>query len=108
MKIAYIILAHRLPNQLVRLVSRLEAPSVSFFIHIDANTDDATYSEMLDGLIHRHNVHLLPRHRCSWGGLGNCRGNIGWTGTNHPGEIVTRLRRPAEWARLSPEDPRGD
>jgi hypothetical protein len=69
-KTAYIILAHRQPRQLARLVSRLEAPSVSFFVHIDANTDEATYSEMLDELIHRHNVHLLPRHQCSWGDWG--------------------------------------
>jgi Core-2/I-Branching enzyme len=79
MRIAYIILAYRnvsghrigtLPNQLARLVSRLDAPSVSFFIHIDANTDDATYAEMVDGMIGRHNVCFLPRHQVTWGGWG--------------------------------------
>jgi Core-2/I-Branching enzyme len=70
MKIAYIILAHRFPNQLARLVSRLDAPSVSFFIHIDANTDDATHAEMVDGMIGRYNVHFLPRHQSPWGGWG--------------------------------------
>src|SRR5919107_684846 len=79
MRIVYIILAyrnvsgHRIgthPNQLARLVSRLDAPSVSFFIHIDANTDDATYAEMVDGMIGRHNVCFLPRHQVTWGGWG--------------------------------------
>jgi hypothetical protein len=70
MRIAYIILAHQLPNQLARLVSRLDAPSISFFIHIDANTDDATHAEMVDGMIGQYNVHFLPRHQSAWGGWG--------------------------------------
>jgi hypothetical protein len=70
MRIVYIILAHRLPNQLARLVSRLDAPSVSFFIHIDANTDDATHAEMADGMIGRNNVCFLPRHQHTWGSWG--------------------------------------
>lgn len=38
MKIAYLIVAHKLPNQLKRLVDRLEGPDVQFFIHVDAKS----------------------------------------------------------------------
>ncbi len=70
MRITYIILAHRFPKQLARLVSRLDAPSVTFLIHIDANTDDATHSEMVNAMLGRYNLFFLPRHRCSWAGWG--------------------------------------
>jgi len=35
MKIAYIILAHKNPDQIKRLVLRLNTEGTSFFIHID-------------------------------------------------------------------------
>lgn len=35
MRIAYIILAHNYPEQLGRLISKLNKDDVSFFIHID-------------------------------------------------------------------------
>src|SRR5215218_437395 len=66
MKITYIILAHKLPNQLARLVSRLCAASVSFLVHIDRNTDDETNHEMLAALWSQSNVYVLPRYSCPW------------------------------------------
>ncbi len=70
MKIVYIILAHRFPKQLARLVSRLDAPSVTFLVHIDGNTDDATHGEMVNAMLGHYNLFFLPRHRCSWGSWG--------------------------------------
>ncbi len=70
MKIVYIIVAHRFPKQLARLVSRLDAPSVTFLIHIDGNTDDATHSEMVTAMLGHYNLFFLPRHRSPWGGWG--------------------------------------
>jgi len=70
MKIVYIILAHRFPKQLARLVSRLDAPSVTFLVHIDGNTDDATHGEMVNAMLGHYNLFFLPRHRCSWSGWG--------------------------------------
>lgn len=67
MRIAYIILAHKLPAQLARLVGRLDSLSASFFVHIDANTDEATCDEMISGLSGRRNVFFLPRQPCAWG-----------------------------------------
>ncbi len=70
MTIAYIILAHKHPAHLARLVGRLAAPSVSFFVHIDANTDGATHRELTHSLSGYPNVYLLPRHPSSWASWG--------------------------------------
>jgi Core-2/I-Branching enzyme len=67
MKIAYIILAHKEPEQLIRLVHRLNPEKNSFFIHIDKRVDNAIYNEMKNGLDHFSNVYFLKRHRCFWG-----------------------------------------
>jgi hypothetical protein len=39
MKIAYLLLAHKNPDQLARLIERLQGPGVGFFIHIDKKSD---------------------------------------------------------------------
>jgi hypothetical protein len=69
MQLAYIILAHKYPRQLIRLVHRLNTDSTSFFIHIDRKTDDHVYREIVNGLSHFAHVHLLKRHKCEWGGF---------------------------------------
>jgi hypothetical protein len=61
MKIAYIILAHKLPEQLVRLVLKLNTDGSSFFIHVDKKTDDETYRLMRDPVRAYENVRFLKR-----------------------------------------------
>ena len=67
MKIAYIILAHKLPEQLVRLVRKLDTECSWFFIHIDKNTDTNTYRKMWEPLSSQRNVRFLERSACSLG-----------------------------------------
>lgn len=45
MKISYLILAHKNPSQLHRLVDRLNSENVYFFIHVDKSTDDIPFKE---------------------------------------------------------------
>lgn len=47
MKIAYLILAHQYPEQLARLINRLERRDVVFHIHIDARSDIQPFSDVL-------------------------------------------------------------
>ncbi len=47
MRIAYVILAHKYPEQLVRLISQLNTNDVSFFLHIDKKPDDKFYHQVL-------------------------------------------------------------
>lgn len=67
MKIAYIILAHKLPKQLTRLVHKLNAGDVSFFIHIDKKTDNQIFEEIKTSLNTFNNVYFMERRVCNWG-----------------------------------------
>jgi Core-2/I-Branching enzyme len=71
MEIAYIISAYKYPEQLIRLVERLNTDSTSFFVHVDKKTDDLIFRQMVNGLIHLSNVHFLRRYTCHWGGFGH-------------------------------------
>jgi hypothetical protein len=70
MKIAYLILAHRYPDQLLRLVDRLNTEQVSFLIHLDKKMDVADYQKVVVQLKNYPNVVLIERHTCYWGGFG--------------------------------------
>ncbi|RDC66115.1 beta-1,6-N-acetylglucosaminyltransferase [Adhaeribacter pallidiroseus] len=70
MKIAYIILAHRYPEQLIRLVKRLHTESAIFLIHIDKKVDPAIYKSIINELKCLQNVHFIKRFTCFWAGFG--------------------------------------
>jgi Core-2/I-Branching enzyme len=74
--IAYIISAYKLPDQLVRLVRKLDSDGSSFFIHVDKKTDDSTFGRVSAALSGSPNVHFLSRHRCDYGGFGHVRATI--------------------------------
>jgi hypothetical protein len=76
MKIAYIIIAHKLPGQLVRLVKLLNTESVSFFIHVDKKTDDKTFLQMKEPLHAWKNVHFLKRRVANWGTFGQVQATL--------------------------------
>jgi Core-2/I-Branching enzyme len=67
MIIAYVILAHKEPEQLIRLVHRLNPEKNIFFIHIDKKADNEVYKKTNHGLGHLSNVYFLKRHQCFWG-----------------------------------------
>ena len=76
MRIAYVILAHQLPEQLVRLVRRLNTPSALFLIHINRRSDDAVFRVARAGLAELDNVVFLRRHKLYWAGFGHVRATI--------------------------------
>jgi hypothetical protein len=67
MRIAYIVSAHKLPEQLIRLVRRLHTERASFFIHVDRKTSADVFAKMTAGLRGLTNVHFVKRHACFWG-----------------------------------------
>lgn len=69
MQIAYLILAHAQPRQLGRLVERLTAPNVRFYLHIDANTPADTFSAMQSAIRPDVPVVWIARQPCRWGGF---------------------------------------
>jgi len=70
MLINYIILAHNKPRQLERLVKRLDAVEVFFYIHIDKSVDDAPFRKLLTG---NENIYFLEdeeRTSTPWSDIG--------------------------------------
>jgi len=74
--LAYLVSAYKLPEQLVRLVSRLSTPRCHFFIHVDRQTDDAVFDRMVEPLTAVPNVHFLDRHPSYYGGFGHVRATL--------------------------------
>lgn len=75
MEINYIILAHKNPNQVKRLVSKLNCENTFFTIHIDKNVNIEPFYQQFKGL---RNVHLLEDNRKSgtWGDIEIVKGLI--------------------------------
>jgi hypothetical protein len=65
-RIAYLILAHRAPWQLYRLVQRLRGPDAHFVIHIDGNTSGPEWG-LLSNELDSSDISWAPRVACRWG-----------------------------------------
>ena len=76
MKIAYIILAHKYPEQLLRLIYKLNTADVSFFIHIDKKADDKFYHHVLTQLKDFPNVSFIKRYHLTWGSFDIVRASL--------------------------------
>lgn len=76
MKIVYIILAHKLPEQLVRLVKKLNSNNVSFLIYVDKKTDNEIFKKMVEPLHAYENVYFLKRYISNWGTIGHIEATL--------------------------------
>ena len=76
MRIAYIILAYKYPEQLVRLISKLNTDDVSFFLHIDKKTDKKIYEQVLTQLKDFPNVSFIKRYNSAWGSFDIVRASL--------------------------------
>lgn len=64
---AYIIMAHKSPGQLYRLVSRLNDGNSEFFVHIDAKANLSEFTAIQE---FGDKVHFIERFDAKWGGYG--------------------------------------
>jgi hypothetical protein len=76
MRIAYIVSAYKNPDQAVRLIRRLEADEVHFFVHVDKKTNEVDYARIVRPFASVPHVDFLERHRCDWGGFGHVKATI--------------------------------
>ena len=76
MRIAYIISAYKNPEQLVRLILRLNADATSFLVHVDKKTDKCLFDQIVCDTKHLANVYFLKRYRCYWGGFGHVQATM--------------------------------
>lgn len=87
MTAAFVILAHRKPEQVARLANRLAPNHV--FVHVDSKVDDSLYIEFCRVLENLPHVKLIKRHRSAWAswgiveavleGLKAALNQVGWT-----------------------------
>ncbi|MBA2475602.1 MAG: hypothetical protein H0V40_06580, partial [Actinobacteria bacterium] len=70
MTIAYIVLAHKNPRQVARLVHALADEDAAFYLHVDSKTPPTEYRELVAGVEDIGDLHHLPRVRTHWGGFG--------------------------------------
>lgn len=76
MEISYIILAHKNPHQLNRLIASLNSESAYFYIHIDKNVDSAPF---LDLFKEQKNIYILINNKREpgiWGDVGIVKGTL--------------------------------
>jgi Core-2/I-Branching enzyme len=73
-KVAYLILAHCAPEQLVRLVGSLPEDS-PVLIHVDRRANPAVYKRCVDLMAGRP-VTFVSRHACRWGAFGIVQGTM--------------------------------
>jgi len=64
MKLAYLILVHNQPEQLKRLVDRLSAPGVHFYIHVDRKADIKKFIPVLEL---KQVFYVRKREKVHWG-----------------------------------------
>lgn len=69
----YLILAHKNPLQLSRMIERLDDGASKFFIHLDAKTPIESFTACLEGA---HIRFIEPRERCVWGDFSIVRATI--------------------------------
>ena len=69
----YLILAHKNPLQLGRMIERLDDGASKFFIHLDAKTPIEPFAACLGG---GHIRFIEPRERCVWGDFSIVRATI--------------------------------
>jgi Core-2/I-Branching enzyme len=70
MIIAYLIMGHRNPDQIIRLMDSLRDSNSFFVLHIDKRADDGVYAPLREYAAHNPDVFLTKRIRCYWGGFG--------------------------------------
>lgn len=77
MTISYIILAHKQPKQLRRLINRLNAPWVKFYVHIDRNNKLQPFQNELRNLDNLYFLNDEERFPGIWGDIGIVKGTLG-------------------------------
>lgn len=75
-RIKYVVLAHHAPDQLARLVQRLQHDDASFFVHIDRRAPDSTDAAIRSRLHGMPRVSFVPRQKVAWGGYGIVRATL--------------------------------
>jgi hypothetical protein len=69
-RIAYIVLAYKLPEQVARMIGRLSHPRARFYVHVDRKVDIRPFRSALRNLSPKPELYWLRREACWWGYFG--------------------------------------
>jgi Core-2/I-Branching enzyme len=94
MKVAYLIMGHRDPDQILRLIDVLRDSGAFFVIHIDKRAAADVFAPLKDYAAAHPEVFLARRIRCYWGGFGIAQAMIECLQT------AARSGRPFDYAIL--------
>jgi len=98
MKQAFIILSHKSPNQLRRLISIMDSPFFDFFIHIDLRVEIAPFVDLIK--TEHSKVHFVKkRTKADWGGFGLVQGTI-----NSIEEVISSTNSYSHISLISGQD----
>ena len=75
-RVAYVVLAHKNPGQVVRLLRRLASDDAAFLVHVDRRASGVVEEGIRAGVGDVTHVTFLPRVRCYWGGFGMVRATL--------------------------------
>jgi hypothetical protein len=75
LKIAYLILCHKAPEQVIHLVKRLNDQGVIIVIHVDSRSNDMR-AKLASALRSFPNVYFAKQYRCYWGRFGIVRATL--------------------------------
>jgi hypothetical protein len=94
-RIAYLILAHKNPEQLKRLIQRLQSRNVSYWIHIDRRVDMGIFRRSLNDLRPSIPIEWVDRASPCWGSFGMTQATLNGlrqiTGQKFPFDYVILL-----------------
>jgi hypothetical protein len=76
-RVAYVVLMHKNPVQVGRLLRRLSTDRSSFLVHVDRRAGHAVDREMRRQAADVSEVHFVRRRRCFWAGFGMVRATLG-------------------------------
>jgi len=74
--LAYFILCHKAPEQVIRLIKRLRGAGSVFVVHVDKRARPDVYDTLQECFAGQPDVFFSERHRCYWGRIGIVRGTI--------------------------------
>jgi len=73
MKIVFLILMHKNPEQAIRLIKALDGANSVFVVHVDGRAPRDVLDHMTKHAATRSNINLTERYNCRWGGFGLVR-----------------------------------
>ena len=76
-RVAYVVLTHKNPRQVGRLLRRLSTDRSRFLVHVDRRAGRAVDADMRRHAAAVPRVQFLRRRRCFWAGFGMVRATLG-------------------------------